>query len=384
MLGGLRGLSLEERPSVVFFPTAIPHFVAPTHLLWGNRISAQLRQPAFLEGRTDATLQLGYAIYPVLLAPLNPDAQVILGYHELQTAFGLERRWQAAHILAQASYNLQANYPFAYFGDLNPELQRVFISYLDLRATLDLRDDPLAPRRGFSISNGFELAGGPFGGSAADIRERPSMTMHVPITSDVTFASRVLFGFLFPRNYAADDDLLRSFPEFPPVRDLQIMYFRGFFSGGPDSNRGYGFHDIGPHGLAIYNIADPAEAITLCNPSNPNYDQRLCSTATGGLTLWEASVELRYPIAGSFGGVLFADASDVSPNRVDVRLTAPHLSTGVGIRYTTPIGPIRVDLGFRVPGAQWFGEKPAGEGPPPQPLVWNIPAALSLGIGEAY
>ena len=35
----------------------------------------------------------------------------------------------------------------------------------------------------------------------------------------------------------------------PYIRDLQITYFRGFFSGGPDSNRGYPYHDIGPHGV---------------------------------------------------------------------------------------------------------------------------------------
>jgi outer membrane protein insertion porin family/translocation and assembly module TamA len=122
-----------------------------------------------------------------------------------------------------------------------------------------------------------------------------------------------------------------------------------------------------------------------CDPNNPAYDERLCLVASGGLTLWEASVELRAPIYGDLGGVVFVDASDVSVKKLDVRLYVPHLSAGFGIRYATPVGPLRVDLGFRIPGAQHIGAPtdPALDGPPPKKFL-GLPAALAIALGEAY
>ena len=59
------------------------------------------------------------------------------------------------------------------------------------------------------------------------------------------------------------------------TRDLQILQIRGIFSGGPSSNRGYGFNEIAPHRVLDEN------------------GQLLSSaTSTGGRTMWEASVEV--------------------------------------------------------------------------------------------
>ena len=77
--------------------------------------------------------------------------------------------------------------------------------------------------------------------------------------------------------------------------------------------------------------------------------------AVGGLTLWESSAELRFPIALPLGGVFFLDASDVSNEIGGLRFTRPHLSAGFGLRYATPVGPARVDIGYRIRCAQVFG-----------------------------
>jgi outer membrane protein insertion porin family/translocation and assembly module TamA len=68
------------------------------------------------------------------------------------------------------------------------------------------------------------------------------------------------------------------------------------------------------------------------------------------VSLWEASLELRYPIYDPLGRV-FCDAGDVSAQQVTLRFDYLHLSCGGGLRYDTPIGPIRVDIGVRIPGA---------------------------------
>ena len=54
------------------------------------------------------------------------------------------------------------------------------------------------------------------------------------------------------------------------------------------------------------------------------------------------------------------------------------------LRYDTPVGPLRVDVGYRIPGAQVMGEPidPRIEGDPG--TVFGVPIAVALGIGEAF
>ncbi len=113
------------------------------------------------------------------------------------------------------------------------------------------------------------------------------------------------------------------------------------------------------------------------------------STATGGFYLWEASAELRIPIAGDLGTAIFLDASDV--NRQAMHLCAPHLSTGLGLRYNTPVGPFRADIGYRIKNAQVFGTC-GGEidydqlVPEQNPLgtLLRLPIAVSVALGQAF
>jgi outer membrane protein insertion porin family/translocation and assembly module TamA len=101
----------------------------------------------------------------------------------------------------------------------------------------------------------------------------------------------------------------------------------------------------------------------------------------GGFTLWEAGVELRFPLAGALTGAVFSDASDVSARRLSFRWDRPHLSVGFGLRYDTPVGPVRFDLGLRVPGMQAPADA-ADEGVPG--TIFGAPLAASFGIGESY
>ena len=96
--------------------------------------------------------------------------------------------------------------------------------------------------------------------------------------------------------------------------------------------------------------------------------------------MWTATIELRYPLAGALSGAVFTDAADVSPYRADLRLDRPHLSAGLGLRYDTPVGPVRLDAGYRIPGLQ--SEDSPDEGVPAELL--GLPVAVSLGIGESF
>jgi outer membrane protein insertion porin family/translocation and assembly module TamA len=113
-----------------------------------------------------------------------------------------------------------------------------------------------------------------------------------------------------------------------------------------------------------------------------------CIRPLGGLSLWEASIEIRRKLGGPWGLVLFADTSDVGAGIMDFNFAELHLSIGAGLRYASPIGPVRVDLGWRVPGMQKL------DGPGPLPDVSEVAPyneqgpldsfALSILIGEAF
>ncbi|MFT3776184.1 MAG: BamA/TamA family outer membrane protein [Minicystis sp.] len=258
----------------------------------------------------------------------------------------------------------------------------ITLSYVALRAQLDFRDDRLRPHKGLYLQNDLQFAG--IGGRARDVRVQPEVRGYVPLGKDVTLAARATVGFLFPQNYG-DRKGEGPMDRASTVRDIELMYLRGFFSGGPSSNRGYPLRGVGPHGVVpFFNPSLHEQALARsCDPSSPRFDPVRCASPLGGLSLWEASLELRFPIYGPLGGSVFCDASDVSPYRFDVRLDHPHLSCGLGVRYETPIGPVRVDVGYRIPGLQMpRGLDPRVDGDPG--TIYGLPLAFAFGIGEAF
>src|SRR5207253_1468105 len=117
----------------------------------------------------------------------------------------------------------------------------------------------------------------------------------------------------------------------------------------------------------------------------------------GGLSIWEASLELRAPVYGALRTTIFLDGSNVGLTRGELftarvyqagvltNVFAPHLSTGIGLRYETPVGMLRADFGLRIPCAQYFaGPCRVREYLPPSVgqagYIFNLPLALSIAI----
>lgn len=377
-LGGLRRLDLRWKPGVVLYPTRFPDIQAPKQLLPESQVNLTLRQPAFIESRTTGLTRADYNIYPVLLP--GSTTQNVLGYHEVRGTIGVERTF-FGHLYVSPQYGAQVNVPFDYVGK-TPNALTLFISYIDVFAYLDYRDDPLHTRKGIYIGNQVQVAGGPFQGDASDIRIQPEVRLYVPLSKKrFVFATRGSIGTLFPFDYGKYAEINFRNPGPSRVegseRDYQILFFRGFYAGGPVSNRGYPLRGIGPYDVIPY--LSPAGQSVSASGCNPN--DKGCSLPTGGRTLWELSAEVRINVAGPFSTAVFCDAADVSPFTLDVRLDRPHLSCGAGARYDTPVGPIRLDIGYRIPGLQYLSSS-SFERPPD--TLFGLPIALAFGIGEAF
>jgi outer membrane protein insertion porin family/translocation and assembly module TamA len=394
-LGGLRTFSVELKPGVVLFPTRLDHFVAPTRLLPEERLRLQLKQPGFLEARTNLYVRPEFNIFPLLVRS-DESAESVLGYREVKGATWLDRSY--GKLYSSVGYNLQVENPFTYKGPLDPDLSTLVISYPEVNARLDFRDDRVHPHKGIYLATNLQVAGGPFGGRARDVKVQPEVRTYLPLASKITFATRASVGFLFPRNYGDVVENHLAEPTLPAnraerVRDIETVFFRGFYSGGPSSNRGYPTRAIAPYGVVPFlNPTTVSQQVaTSCDPSDADtFDAKRCAIPIGGFTLWEFSNEVRFQVTGPLSAAVFVDMSDVSPKPSDIRLTYLHLSTGVGARYETPVGPIRLDIGYRVQPLQVLGFRNEDDvaqqdllaGLPPK--MFGIPLAIAFGIGEAY
>lgn len=379
-LQGLRRFSIDGKPGLVYYPTRIGDLSVPDRGLYQQQINATLRQPAFVEGRTTGFVSTNLSLYPLLYADTAPD-EGIVGFFDVRASAGVERAFWGHRLFATPSHNWQLAMPFDYrsltigrrVAASDELLEDLMISYPELVLNLDLRDDPLETREGALFSVSVQRAAHIFGSDVSDLRLRPEARFYVPISPKVTFATRFTTGFLFAGDYGHTlDPGGGPFTDSELAHDQQKLLFRGFFSGGPNSNRGYPLRGVGPHGEVRFlsrNVDCGAQP-----------GLRECNRPLGGVSLWEASAEVRFVILGPFRGVLFLDGSDVARDlRID--LLAPHLSAGGGFRYGTPIGPVRLDVGYRVPFAQDF-KRDVPEGNPRN--VFGLPIAIHVTLGEAF
>jgi translocation and assembly module TamA len=120
-----------------------------------------------------------------------------------------------------------------------------------------------------------------------------------------------------------------------------------FYGGGSATIRGYQFQSVGPTFSA-----PPAPPPTAADPNPVAPPAPKPPIPTGGTGLAAAGVEFRQRLYTNFGAAVFVDAGKVSkdPRPFEGR---PSVGYGAGVRYYTPIGPIRLDLAapvHRLPG----------------------------------
>ena len=221
----------------------------------------------------------------------------IIGFRELKDALGAERPfWGHSGLRARVSYNFEARYPFMYLGEKPAGLDTVVVLFPELVIDPDLRDDPVEPRSGAYFQLATQVAG-TFLGDAKDVRLRPEARLYGKLGANWTLGWRGGLGLLFPNlcgnapsRGCYGDSLTQASSatdQSALTRDQQILLFRGFYSGGATSNRGYALNEVGPHGV----LGFLAPTNINCTVANPLPE---CERPLGGLTLWGSlSLELR-------------------------------------------------------------------------------------------
>ena len=164
-------------------------------------------------------------------------------------------------------------------------------------------DNILDPKKGHVVSLFGDQTGVSLGGDYQYWKAALEGKKYFDVGWETIFATRLLLG---------TADSLGS------VGDIPLS--ERFYAGGEKSVRGYGRRRLGPKSAAD----DPI----------------------GGLSLAEGSFELRRPIWGGLGGALFLDFGQVSVDRFDFPFGDLDFGAGPGFFYATPVGPIRLDIGF--------------------------------------
>ena len=194
-------------------------------------------------------------------------------------------------------------------------------------------DNLLNAHRGYQVAFHGEQAGrfvpGSFNYYALSIDGR----QYLPISEKIVLASRLMLGNLRPSG----------------LIPANVPFSKRYFLGGATTIRGWGRYEVSPlsgSGLPL-----------------------------GGNSMLLASEELRATLSGNWGGVLFLDAGNVWSDPFAFQLGDLRYAIGPGVRYQTPVGPFRLDLGYQlnpIPGLLVNGS--------PQSRRWRV----HFSIGQAF
>jgi len=204
-----------------------------------------------------------------------------------------------------------------------PEDQHVRVSTVSGEFLRDTRDNPLDAHHGMFQTFSMGVTPTAFGSSQNFVRLLAQNSVYLPVRPWLTWASRLSTGFAVP------------------FSDSHVPLSERFFSGGPDSLRGFPVDGAGPQ-----------RPVQVCSdPSNPS-TCTLISVPVGGDMLFIVNTEGRFPLPlfiHNLGGVIFYDGGNVYNNINLPQLASDYTNTvGGGLRYKTPVGPIRFDVGYRL------------------------------------
>ncbi len=294
---------------------------------------------------------------PVQLQIFQSDDNTRPGTHILQRGTSIEATRVAG---LQTRWSVRYEYKISECIDggvclalRTPEGEEVPVEGLD-RSLLDIqissiaptffwdrRDDILDPHRGFFASASVEYAFPLFSADANFLKEYIQGAYYLPVSRRSVFAFSGRIGLIQPLGRVIEED--------GTIRDMEhgdIPLSERFTAGGENSHRAFGLDRLGnlcqdpkdfePDGSCQQTLFQRRnDAGELVGPVLP----------LGGSGLFLVNAEYRFPVFGPVGGALFADAGNVYRDST-IRFNKLRYGLGFGVRYLSPVGPLRIDLGW--------------------------------------
>jgi outer membrane protein insertion porin family len=247
----------------------------------------------------------------------------VAGFREEEdrTGFNFKRTGGLAqtltHLGEHTSLSARYTYQDTQVFDLQiplDEVDRQFRTYTlsgpSLSLVADRRDDALEPHRGLflgaDVQSSFRFLGG-----ARFVKGFLQAATYRQMRARLTLAVAGRVG--LARTFGIGEPVLLPLPE-------------RFFAGGDYGPRGFKTDFAGPLELGSSGELVP----------------------TGGNALVFGGLELRYDLRRTLAFAVFTDAGSVYPRVSDVDLSEIFYTTGLGLRYKTPVGPVRIDWGLKL------------------------------------
>jgi outer membrane protein assembly factor BamA len=226
------------------------------------------------------------------------------------------------------------------------------LSMVGASGSFDTRDDPLQPLRGQYV-NVTLTHSGPELGSASDL-QFTKMTAEAAVYFNLfgsgnVLAMRARYGLIFG-TVNIDGE------QFVPLN--QRLY-----AGGPTTVRGFPQNQLGPVVYVTQNldsVSGPRRYF-----ADPNQTVRVVPTGGNQSEVGNVELRLRSPFLPRYlGWTVFVDAGRVQPQvataDLDKQFQAYRVTPGIGVRVETPIGPLRMDVGYN------------SYGPPSGPAYYSV------------
>lgn len=270
----------------------------------------------------------------------NADVTITAAVEQgARAAFNFSRKGVNAEMQRRLSPQLRtsARYTFATTRTFDEALteeeqvtiDRIFpqvrVSAFSSAIARDTRDDAIDPSRGFFLSAEGSLAARSLGGQVGFIKSYAQAQGYrrLPVGRRTVFAGRIALGLAdgFPRQVmvTAPDGTVTE----QTIEDLPAS--ERFFAGGDTTMRGFALDSVGtPETISDNGFPKGGNALVLLN------------------------AELRVPVWKDIGAAFFVDAGNVFERVSQIDPGQFRAAVGLGLRYRSPVGPLRFDVGFKV------------------------------------
>lgn len=304
-----------------------PYFISERNRLLGSIFFERESVPNIF-----VSTSLGAAIG--ITRRLNPRLTVTYSYRPQLTSFDPE----------STDIFFCANFGICDPTDISILTEPRWLSPIVFQWLYDRTDSRLNPTSGYRLSPQAEFAAAFTGSEYRYVRFALNAAAYQRLNPDWIFAFHLRGGFVEPSGSI-------TFGGEEEASDEIVNPAKRFYGGGANSVRGFTQNLLGPTVLVMDSVTQcpdtplQACAFALADTAANRFDER----PRGGNALIEGSLELRYRISPRWGMVAFLDWGNVYADLTSFE-DLPSATPGLGVRFSSPIGPIRLDLGYNTLG----------------------------------